>query len=81
MGTLAPGKRCDVVLYRVDDLVHTGIADPLEALALAPPARAEAVVVEGRVVVRDGRLVQADEEALARDLREASDRLRGAVNA
>ncbi len=76
VGTLEPGKRADVALFRVDDLLHSGIADPLEALALAPPARAEAVVVEGRVVVRDGRLVNADEDDLARSVQAASERLR-----
>lgn len=81
VGVLEPGNRCDVAIFRVDDLLHSGMADPLEALALAPPARAEMVIVEGRVVVRDGRLTNADEDDLARDLRAASDRLRGVVNA
>ena len=79
VGALEPGRRADLALFRVDDLAHAAIADPLEALALAPPARAQAVVVEGRVVVRDGRLLTADEEDLARDLRAAADRLRRAA--
>jgi cytosine/adenosine deaminase-related metal-dependent hydrolase len=79
VGALAPGRRADLALFRVDDLPHIAIADPLEALALAPPARAHAVVVEGRVVVAGGRLVNADEEVLARELRAASDRLRSAA--
>lgn len=80
-GVLEPGRRCDVALFRVDDLMHTGIEDPLQALALAPPARAEAVIVEGRVVVREGRLVNADEAALARGLAAASESLRGGARA
>ncbi|MEP7104533.1 MAG: amidohydrolase family protein, partial [Chloroflexota bacterium] len=76
VGAIEPGRRADLALFRVDDLPHIGIADPLEALALAPPARAHAVVVEGRVVVEEGCLVGADEDALARELRAASDRLR-----
>ncbi len=76
VGVLEPGRRADVALFRVDDLPHSGIEDPLEALVLAPPARAEAVVVEGRVVVREGRLVYADEDALARELQAAGRRLR-----
>jgi cytosine/adenosine deaminase-related metal-dependent hydrolase len=75
-GVLEVGRCADVALYRLDDLVHNGIEDPLEALALAPPARAEAVVVNGRVVVREGRLLTADEEALAREIGRASSRLR-----
>jgi cytosine/adenosine deaminase-related metal-dependent hydrolase len=78
-GALEVGRCADVALYSVDDLMHSGIDDPLEALALAPPARAEAVVVNGRVVVREGRLLTADEEELAREIRVASSRLRQAA--
>ena len=45
-----------------------GVNDPLAGLALAPPARAEAVVVNGRIVVRDGRLLTADEDEVAREI-------------
>ena len=78
-GALEVGRCADVALYRVDDLEHSGIEDPLEALALAPPARAQAVVVNGRVVVREGRLLTADEDELAREVGEASGRLREAA--
>jgi cytosine/adenosine deaminase-related metal-dependent hydrolase len=74
-GTLEVGKCADVAFFRIDDLAHAGIQDPLAGLALAPPARAEAVVVNGKVVVRDSRLLTADEEDVARDLSEASRRL------
>jgi cytosine/adenosine deaminase-related metal-dependent hydrolase len=78
-GALEVGRCADVALYRLDDLEHSGIEDPLQALALAPPARAQAVVVNGRVVVREGRLLTADEDELAREIREASRRLREAA--
>ena len=75
VGSLEPGKRADIALFRVDDLSHAGVDDPLVALALAPPACAEAVVVEGRVVVREGRLLTADEDELASGIRAATERL------
>jgi cytosine/adenosine deaminase-related metal-dependent hydrolase len=75
-GTLEAGKCADVAFFRLDDLAHAGMADPLSALALAPPARAEAVVVNGRIVVREGRLVTGDEAQIARDLAAESARLR-----
>lgn len=77
-GALLPGLRADVALYRVDDLGRSGIEDPLTAIALAPPARAEAVIVEGRVVVRAGRLVNADEDQLAAEVAKVSRDLRSA---
>ena len=74
-GTLAAGNCADVAFFRLDDLAHAGMDDPLAALALAPPARAEAVVVNGKVVVRNGRLLTGDEAAIARDLAVESKRL------
>jgi cytosine/adenosine deaminase-related metal-dependent hydrolase len=74
-GSLEVGKCADVAFFRIDDLAHAGIEDALAGLALAPPARAEAVVVNGRVVVRQGHLVTADEEVIARELSVAGRRL------
>ena len=74
-GILAPGKCADVALFRIDDLAHAGIADRLAGLALAPPARASAVIVNGRVVVFDGRLLTADEDEIAREIAATSARL------
>jgi cytosine/adenosine deaminase-related metal-dependent hydrolase len=76
-GILEAGKCADVACFRVDDLAHAGIKDRLAALALAPPARAQTVIVNGRVVVRDGRLLTADEDQIARDLTATSARLAG----
>jgi cytosine/adenosine deaminase-related metal-dependent hydrolase len=74
-GTLEGGKCADVAFFRVDDLAHAGVRDLLAGLALAPPARAEAVVVNGRVVVREGRLLTADEDEVAREISAACRRL------
>jgi len=74
-GALAPGKCADVALFRIDDLAHAGIVDLLAGLALAPPARASAVIVNGRVVVFDGRLLTADEDEIAREVAATSGRL------
>ncbi len=74
-GTLAAGSCADVAFFRLDDLAHAGMNDPLAALALAPPARAEAVVVNGKVVVREGRLLTGDEAAIARDIAAESKRI------
>jgi cytosine/adenosine deaminase-related metal-dependent hydrolase len=76
-GTLEPGQCADVALFRIDDLAHAGVADPLAGLALAPPSRASTVVVNGRVVVFEGRLLTADEDQIARELAATSERLAG----
>ncbi|TMF27998.1 MAG: 8-oxoguanine deaminase [Chloroflexi bacterium] len=76
-GTLEPGKCADIACFRVDDLAHAGIEDLVAGLALAPPARAQTVVVDGRVVVRRRRLLTADEDEVARDIAATSRRLAG----
>lgn len=74
-GTLEVGKCADIACFRVDDLAHAGMKDLVAAIVLAPPARAQAVIVNGRVVVRDGRLLTADEGQIAREIAATSARL------
>jgi cytosine/adenosine deaminase-related metal-dependent hydrolase len=74
-GLLEAGKCADIACFRVDDLAHAGIQDLVAGLALAPPARAQTVVVNGRVVVRGGRLMTADEDQIAREIAATSARL------
>jgi len=76
-GALEVGRCADVACFRVDDLAHAGIKDLVAGLALAPPARAQTVVVDGRVVVRGGRLLTADEDEIAREIGSTSARLAG----
>src|SRR5438552_17353120 len=64
-GTLEPGKCADIACFRVDDLAHAGIEDLVAGLALAPPARAQAVVGDGRVGDRGKRLLTADDDESA----------------
>ncbi|HKW70225.1 MAG TPA: 8-oxoguanine deaminase [Candidatus Dormibacteraeota bacterium] len=76
-GALGPGKCADIACFRVDDLAHAGIRDLVAGFVLAPPARAQTVVVNGRVVVRDGRLLTADEDEIGREIAATSARLAG----
>jgi cytosine/adenosine deaminase-related metal-dependent hydrolase len=76
-GTLEAGKCADVAFFRIDDLAHAGVVDLVAAIALAPPARAHTVVVNGKVVVREGRLLTADEDDIAREIAATSLRLAG----
>lgn len=68
VGSLVPGMRADVALFPVDGLATAGAdVDAVAALVLAPPSRVRHLLVEGRAVVRDGRLTGADEDEIARD--------------
>jgi cytosine/adenosine deaminase-related metal-dependent hydrolase len=66
IGSLEPGKRADVAVWRTDGLELAGAADLVAGLVLSAPHRVDRLYVGGEEVVRDGRLVRADEEEIAR---------------
>jgi cytosine/adenosine deaminase-related metal-dependent hydrolase len=66
VGSIEVGKRADVALFDVDALAFAGAdADPVAALVHCSPQRVRHVFVEGRAVVTDGHLANADETAIA----------------
>ncbi len=71
LGSLEPGKLADVALWRLDDLDHAGIADPVAALVFGPRPIVDTLIVNGRTVVDQGHLTTADEATIARELEEA----------
>ena len=75
IGSLEPGKRADFAVWRTDGLELGGADDPVAGLVFAGPHRVDRLVVGGEDVVRDGRLVRADEEEIARDHRVQARRL------
>ncbi|MGW8699357.1 8-oxoguanine deaminase [Streptomyces eurythermus] len=75
IGSLEPGKLADVVLWKMDTLAHASITDPVTALVFGAPAPVTASFVDGRQIVADGRLLTADEDAIAVGTREEARRL------
>jgi cytosine/adenosine deaminase-related metal-dependent hydrolase len=66
LGALEPGKSADIALFAVDTLHFAGAeADLVAALAHCSPQRVRHLLVEGRHVVRDGQLANADEDAIS----------------
>lgn len=58
IAVLAPGYAADLVAFRVDDLAHAGgQSDPVASLVTCAPAQAWLSVINGRVVVEDGRFL------------------------
>jgi cytosine/adenosine deaminase-related metal-dependent hydrolase len=66
IGSLEPGKRADIGVWRTDGLELAGAADLVAGLVLSAPHRVDRLYVGGDEVVRDGRLARADEEEIAR---------------
>ena len=74
LGSLEPGKRADLAIWRADGLELGGAEDPVAGLVLSGPHRVDRLVVGGKDVVRGGALVNADEQEIAREHRKQARR-------
>jgi 8-oxoguanine deaminase len=74
IGQLAPGKRADFAVWRTDGLELGGAPDPVAGLVFAGPHRVDRLYVSGKDVVRDGHLVRAEEDEIAREHRRHAER-------
>jgi cytosine/adenosine deaminase-related metal-dependent hydrolase len=76
VGSLEPGKRADLAVWRTDGLELAGAeTDPVAGLVLSAPHRVDRLIVGGKDTVREGRLVNADEQEIAREQRKQALRL------
>jgi cytosine/adenosine deaminase-related metal-dependent hydrolase len=75
LGQLAPGKRADLAIWRTDGLEFGGAEDLVANLVLSGPHRVDRLIVGGADVVRDGALVGANEQEIAREHRKQAARL------
>ena len=69
IGSLEPGKRADLAVWSLDGLELAGAHDPVAGLVLSAPHRVDRLFVAGDEIVREGRLVRADEAEIAREHR------------
>ena len=76
-GSIAAGKRADIILIRGNDLNIAPIAD-IEASVVqsATPANVDTVLVDGRIVKRRGQLVGQDVGRIVSDAKAAALRIR-----
>jgi 8-oxoguanine deaminase len=79
IGQLAPGKMADLAIFDLTGLPYAGsLSDPLAALLFCGASHiARHVLVNGEVVVADGRLTRIDERAVAREANTISRQLTG----
>ncbi|MGH3080435.1 MAG: 8-oxoguanine deaminase [Gaiellaceae bacterium] len=69
IGSLEPGRCADIAVWRTDGLELGGAADAVAGLVLSAPHRVDRLYVGGEEVVREGHLVRADEDEIAREHR------------
>jgi cytosine/adenosine deaminase-related metal-dependent hydrolase len=75
IGSIEPGKRADIAVWRTDGLEFGGADDLVANLVLSGPHRVDRLLVGGVDVVRDGGLLRADEQEIAREHRKEARRL------
>jgi cytosine/adenosine deaminase-related metal-dependent hydrolase len=65
IGSLEVGRQADIALFRPAGVAAAGFEhDPVAALVFASPQRVHHLLVGGRFVVRDGQLVNEDEQGI-----------------
>jgi cytosine/adenosine deaminase-related metal-dependent hydrolase len=71
-GSLTPGKRADIQLIRLDDLNLAPVIDPAHALVYSgQPSNVDTVLVDGQVLLRQGRPTRWDATEIAHQARDA----------
>ena len=76
VGALVAGRRGDAALFATDGVALAGTrVDPVAALVYCFPQRVRHLTVDGRLVVRDGRLAHMDEDEIAADARRVEQRI------
>jgi len=74
LGAIGPGRCADFAIWRTDGLELGGAEDVLAGLVLSAPHRVDRLIVGGEDVVRDGALVRASEQEIARAQRKHASR-------
>ncbi len=76
IGSLAPGKQADIIMVRRDSMNIGPTPDPAETLLhFAQNADVEVVLVAGRIVKQDGRLLHGRLDSCTRKVAAVSERL------
>jgi 8-oxoguanine deaminase len=74
LGAIEPRRCADLAIWRTDGLELGGAEDLVAGLVLAAPHRVDRLIVGGADVVRDGALVRASEQEIARAQRKQASR-------
>jgi 5-methylthioadenosine/S-adenosylhomocysteine deaminase len=80
IGSLEPGKRADVIVVNMSSARQTPMYDPVSHLVYATKGDdVQAMVVNGKVLMRGRRVLTLDEPAVLAEARAIAERVRLAV--
>jgi 5-methylthioadenosine/S-adenosylhomocysteine deaminase len=75
LGRIAPGAKADLLFFDAAGLFMAPLRDPVKNIVYSAQAEDLAdVMIDGKLVMKDRRVLNADERALARRLQEAGER-------
>jgi 5-methylthioadenosine/S-adenosylhomocysteine deaminase len=65
IGSIETGKRADLVLFDLNEVRTTPCPDPVSAIVYAAEAsNIRTVMIDGRILMREGKLTAFDEKAV-----------------
>lgn len=77
VGSIAVGKKADLVIFRCDDIETTPMNDPVSSVVFHVSVKhIDTVIVNGRIVKKGGSLVGIEWPALEKDLRRRCERIK-----
>jgi 5-methylthioadenosine/S-adenosylhomocysteine deaminase len=78
IGSVEVGKRADLQLIKLDRLHTTPLPDPISTIVYAAEASdVQTVIIDGRIVMRDRKLLTLNEQDVIAEARGQSQRLAG----
>lgn len=76
IGSIEPGKSADLAAFRLDTLsMAGGLSDPVASLVLCDPHNSDLVMIDGKIRVQNGRIVDGELSELIKRHNEISCRL------
>ena len=80
LGSLEPGKRADLIIVSMDSARQTPLYNPISHLVYTTRGSdVQATIVDGRVLMRDRKVLTLDETAVLKEARALAESVRAAV--
>jgi len=73
IGSIEPGKSADLAAFRLDTLsMAGGLSDPVASLVLCDPHKSDLVMIDGKIRVQNGRIIDVELPELIKKQNEIS---------